>query len=65
MGVSDLPLGPTVSLVAAYLNAMAKLTFAPICKEITIERNENDLNREVPISQARRVLKIYSMCHFH
>jgi hypothetical protein len=29
MGVSDLPVGPTVSLVAAYRMAMARQAFAP------------------------------------
>ena len=33
MGVSDLPLGPTVRRVAAYLKAMAKATLEPICKK--------------------------------
>ena len=30
IGVSDFPDGPTVNLVAAYLNAIDKATFAPI-----------------------------------
>ena len=32
IGVSDFPDGPTVNLVAAYLNAIDKATLAPICQ---------------------------------